>query len=84
MNSNVLFFREYLTNLEITNAGTNSDNNISSQMDNTTFKIISLLVLGYDNKKISSALKIPLRYYSKKNQNNTTFWTCKSGLSTQF
>ena len=60
MNSNVLFFREYLTNLEITNVGTTSDNNISSQMDNTTFKIISLLVLGYDNKKISSTLKIPL------------------------
>ena len=66
MNSNVLFFREYLTNLEITNAGTNSDNNISSQMDNTTFKIISLLVLGYDNKKISSALKIPLRTIQRR------------------
>ena len=33
---------------------------MSSQMDNTAFKIISLLVLGYDNKKISSTLKIPL------------------------
>jgi DNA-binding Lrp family transcriptional regulator len=46
--------------LEITNVGTTNNNNISSQMDNTTFQIISLLVLGYDNKKISSTLKIPL------------------------
>jgi DNA-binding NarL/FixJ family response regulator len=29
-------------------------------MDNTNFRIISLLVLGYDNKKISSTLNIAL------------------------
>jgi hypothetical protein len=46
--------------VEITNIETTRDNNTSSQMDNTAFKIISLLVLGYDNKKISSTLKIPL------------------------
>ena len=35
-------------------------NNFLSQMDKTDFKIISLMVLGQDNKEISSTLKIPL------------------------
>jgi DNA-binding Lrp family transcriptional regulator len=34
--------------------------NFLSQMDKTDFKIISLMVLGQDNKEISSTLKIPL------------------------
>lgn len=52
---------EYLTNMEIANEEINNDNNdIQSQMDKTDFRIVSLLVLGYDNKKISSTLKIPL------------------------
>ena len=34
--------------------------NFLSQMDKTDFKIISLMVLGQDNKQISSTLKIPL------------------------
>ncbi len=51
----------YLTNMEIANEEiTNNHNDIQSQMDRTDFRIISLLVLGYDNKKISSTLKIPL------------------------
>ena len=51
----------YLTNMEIANEEiTNNHNDIQSQMDKTDFRIISLLVLGYDNKKISSTLKIPL------------------------
>lgn len=51
----------YLTNMEIANEEiTNNYNDIQSQMDKTDFRIISLLVLGYDNKKISSTLKIPL------------------------
>ena len=51
----------YLTNMEIANEEiTNNNNDIQSQMDKTDFRIISLLVLGYDNKKISSTLKIPL------------------------
>ena len=36
----------------------NSSNNRS--FDKTDYKVISLLVLGYDNKKISSTLKVPL------------------------
>ena len=34
--------------------------NFLSQMDKTDFKIISLMVVGQDNKQISSTLKIPL------------------------
>jgi len=34
--------------------------NIIQSFDNTDYRIISLLVLGQDNKKISSTLKIPL------------------------
>ena len=54
---------ECLSKLEIPNevvANNNENNNIDYQLDNTDFKIISLLVLGLDNKKISSTLKIPL------------------------
>lgn len=51
----------YLTNMEIANEEiTNNHNDIQSQMDKTDFRIVSLLVIGYDNKKISSTLKIPL------------------------
>lgn len=51
----------YLTNMEIANEEiTNNNNDIQSQMDKTDFRIVSLLVIGYDNKKISSTLKIPL------------------------
>ena len=38
----------------------NNDNKL--KFDNVDFKIITLLVLGYDNKKISSTLKIPAWY----------------------
>jgi hypothetical protein len=38
----------------------NNNNDVFLRMDNTNFRIISLLVLGYDNKKISSTLKMPL------------------------
>jgi hypothetical protein len=38
----------------------NNANYFLSQMDKTDFKIISLMVLGQDNKQISSTLKIPL------------------------
>jgi predicted RND superfamily exporter protein len=39
----------------------NSNNNdFSRSFDKTDYKVISLLVLGYDNKKISSTLKVPL------------------------
>ncbi|HEX5186084.1 MAG TPA: hypothetical protein VFV86_04260 [Nitrososphaeraceae archaeon] len=34
--------------------------NAIRSFDNTDFKIISLLVLGKDNKEISSTLKVPL------------------------
>jgi DNA-binding Lrp family transcriptional regulator len=47
--------------LEIPNEEvTNDSNNIEHQLDKIDFKIILLLVLDYDNKKISSSLKIPL------------------------
>ena len=48
-------------------------NNDKLKFDKVDFKIITLLVLGYDNKKISSTLKIPLRYYSEEDQNNISF-----------
>jgi hypothetical protein len=38
----------------------NIDNGISPSFDKTDYRVISLLVLGYDNKKISSTLKVPL------------------------
>ena len=38
----------------------NSINNDKFKFDEVGFKIVTLLVLGYDNKKISSTLKIPL------------------------
>jgi DNA-binding Lrp family transcriptional regulator len=38
----------------------NSINNDKFKFDEVDFKIVTLLVLGYDNKKISSTLKIPL------------------------
>ena len=54
----------YLTNMESPSEKFNNNNgdtvNFLSQMDKTDFKIISLMVLGQDNKQISSTLKIPL------------------------
>ena len=38
----------------------NSINNDKLKFDKVDFKIITLLVLGYDNKKVSSTLEIPL------------------------
>ena len=37
-----------------------NNNNVFQSFDKTDYRIISLLVLDYDNKKISSTLKIPL------------------------
>jgi predicted RND superfamily exporter protein len=37
-----------------------SNNGFSHSFDKTDYRVISLLVLGYDNKKISSTLKVPL------------------------
>src|SRR5215207_11212174 len=37
-----------------------SNNDFSHSFDKTDYRVISLLVLGYDNKKISSTLKVPL------------------------
>jgi len=37
-----------------------TDNDNSPSFDKTDYRVISLLVLGYDNKKISSTLKVPL------------------------
>lgn len=53
---------EYLIDMTVSNEEINNKitTNIKSQMDYTDFKIISLLVTGNDNKKISSILKIPL------------------------
>ena len=54
----------YLTNMESPSEKFNNNNgdtvNFLCQMDKTDFKIISLMVLGQDNKQISSTLKIPL------------------------
>jgi len=55
--------------MEIANEAINKNNNNNNNnnnyyafnhLDKTDFRIVSLLVIGYDNKKISSTLKIPL------------------------
>ncbi len=46
--------------MEIANEAINNNNSVTSTLDKTDFRIVSLLVLGYDNKKISSTLNIPL------------------------
>src|SRR5215203_1465686 len=63
-----IIFLGYLINMEIANeaineAINNNNNNnyyAFNHLDKTDFRIVSLLVIGYDNKKISSTLKIPL------------------------
>ena len=46
--------------MEIANEAINNNNSVTNTLDKTDFRIVSLLVIGYDNKKISSTLKIPL------------------------
>src|SRR5215211_4434425 len=46
--------------MKIENEEINNKNDVFTQLDKTDFRIVSLLVLDYDNKKISSTLKIPL------------------------
>src|SRR5215203_6138145 len=57
-----IIFLGYLINMEIANEAINNNyNNYAfNHLDKTDFRIVSLLVIGYDNKKISSTLKIPL------------------------
>src|SRR5215208_1184621 len=63
-----IIFLGYLINMEIANEAINNNNNNNNNnnyyafnhLDKTDFRIVSLLVIGYDNKKISSTLKIPL------------------------
>src|SRR5215211_3661487 len=58
-----IIFLGYLINMEIANEAINNNNNnyyAFNHLDKTDFRIVSLLVIGYDNKKISSTLKIPL------------------------
>jgi len=60
-----IIFLGYLINMEIANEAINNNNNNNNyyafnHLDKTDFRIVSLLVIGYDNKKISSTLKIPL------------------------
>ena len=46
--------------MKIENEEINNNYEVFTHLDKTDFRIVSLLVLGYDNKKISSTLKIPL------------------------
>ena len=46
--------------MKIQNEEINNNNDFFTHLDKTDFRIVSLLVLGYDNKKISPTLKIPL------------------------
>ena len=46
--------------MKIENEEINTNVDVFTNLDKTDFRIVSLLVLGYDNKKISSTLKIPL------------------------
>src|SRR5215203_7514024 len=57
-----IIFLGYLINMEIANEAINNNNNnyAFNHLDKTDFRIVSLLIIGYDNKKISSTLKIPL------------------------
>ena|SRR5215218_2377374 len=62
-----IIFLGYLINMEIANEAINNNNNNNNNnyyafnhLDKADFRIVSLLVIGYDNKKISSTLKIPL------------------------
>ena len=57
-----IVFLGYLINMEIAHEAINNNNNnyAFNHLDKTDFRIVSLLVIGYDNKKISSTLKIPL------------------------
>ena len=58
-----IIFLGYLISMEIIahEAINNNNNNYAfNHLDKTDFRIVSLLVIGYDNKKISSTLKIPL------------------------
>jgi hypothetical protein len=60
-----IVFLGYLINMELENKALNNNNNYNNNyafnhLDKTDFRIVSLLVIGYDNKKISSTLKIPL------------------------
>jgi DNA-binding Lrp family transcriptional regulator len=55
-----IVFLGYLINMKIENEEINNNNGVFTHLDNTDFRIVSLLVLGCDNKEISSTLKIPL------------------------
>jgi DNA-binding Lrp family transcriptional regulator len=46
--------------MKMENEEINNNYDVFTHLDKTDFRIVSLLVLGYDNKKISSTLKIPL------------------------
>src|SRR5919112_3512711 len=46
--------------MKIQNEEINNNNDVFTHLDKTDFRIVSLLVLGYENKQISSTLKIPL------------------------
>ena len=46
--------------MKIENEEINNNYDVFTHLDKTDFRIVSLLVLGNDNKKISSTLKIPL------------------------
>jgi FixJ family two-component response regulator len=71
--------------MKIQNEEINNNNDFFTHLDKTDFRIVSLLVLGYDNKKISSTLKIPLSTYNtKKNTSNTTVWNSNTRISTRF
>ena len=62
-----IVFLGYLINMEIANEALNNNNNNNNNnnyafnyLGKTDFRRVSLLAIGYDNKKISSTLKIPL------------------------
>src|SRR5918996_4379448 len=46
--------------MKIQNEEINNNYEVFTHLDKTDYRVISLLVLGLDNKKISSTLKIPL------------------------
>lgn len=60
VNNNSYKNNTHTRKMELSDEVINNSNEIPSQMDNTDYRVITLLLLGYDNKKISSTLKIPL------------------------
>ena len=62
----------------------NSKKDVTHSFDNIDHQIISLLILDYDNKKISSTLKIPLSTIQRRTRNILTTGIVKQEYTLNF